>query len=103
MRRIKRISWPEFALLRESCGLTQVDTASLLDLTLDQVRNYDSGRRECPPKTINALKKVYLLVERTARFGRPARGVIARGVARRSLEMKIVKNFKADGGEWDKP
>ncbi len=96
MKRQTRKEWTDFALLRESCGLTQEDTAALLDLTIDQVRSYDIGRRKPELKTMIAFKKLFLIVERAARFGRGAKGAIARGIARRTFEMAIMKRHSRD-------
>ena len=90
--------WSDFNLLRESCGLELPELVILLDITPGRARNYDLGRTKCPKHVLDALKVVYRTVERAALTGRQPKGAIARGVARRSLEMRVFNTESDD--EW---
>ena len=85
----KQEGFIEFSLLMDTCGFTQDQAAAVLGQERSTLSNYSSGRRTVPDDILRQMKKYARAVEKNARAGRQVRGPLARGVARRQLEIEL--------------
>lgn len=54
-----------YNLLRQACGLSQSEAATLRGVRIDTVKSWDTGRREAPDQAIEQLRNLYgLIVEK---------------------------------------
>jgi hypothetical protein len=51
-----------YGLLRQRCGLRQVDAAALHNVREDTIKSWDSGRRALSPAIIDELRRLYQLI-----------------------------------------
>lgn len=79
-----------FALLMDACGLNYRETAEVLKCSKASVGQWQAGTRKAPLDVIEKLQETYLKVEEAARYGRPAKGILRKGIARRSMELRIL-------------
>lgn len=85
--------YSDLSLLRMSCGLTLREVSDYFEIPLDQVRAMEKAEIPTPPLVVKSLEDMFVEVDNTSRYGRPANGLLAKGIARRSREMLIVKKF----------
>lgn len=57
-----------FALLSRACGLSQREAAAFLNVRLDTVTSWSTGRNRCPDRVIGELQQLFARIDMAA-FG----------------------------------
>lgn len=78
-----------YSLLRQACGLSQSEAASLRGVRVDTVKSWDTGRRDAPDQAIEQLRNLYgLIVEKSGQIADHINDFVAsRGEALESIEV----------------
>jgi hypothetical protein len=82
-----------FALISDRCGLSHRGSAAFLNVRIDTVKSWSSGRNPAPPWAIDALRKLYARIENAARqAGEQIADVIKKHGVLQEIELGIASD-----------
>ena len=80
-----------FKQARDICGLSQTEAAAYLDLSVDSVKSFDTGRRPVPPGVWQMMADLFERIQDAADFA-------ADHMAENGIDPNAFASLEADEG-----